>query len=121
MAAIRGMPSSLWQGDGSSLRGSALNRQVLCWRGDSLRSLVFCQSKREKESLLPPQGRVAGREDLLWQGEAGDLQPLESWDNLGPHWRDVFSSLEHNCQWKSLSTDFSAQKHCGLGRFGEDF
>lgn len=125
-AAMRGTPSSLWQGDGSSLRGFAPNRQVLRWRrerrGDGLRSSLFGRAKgKRKLRPLPRAGWQEGGAALAGRGRQESPWPLESWDHLGPHWRDVFSCLEHNCQWKSLGTDFSAQKHCGLGHFGEDF
>lgn len=82
----------------------------------------FCQIKRKKETLSPPQGSIAEGEELLWLARGGRRPPsLESWHHLGSHWGDVCSCLEHNCQWKNLSTDFGAQKHCGLGHFGEDF
>lgn len=84
MAAIRGVPSSLWQGDGSSLRGSALNRQVLCWRGDGLRSLGFARVKGRRKVCCVPrvelqEGRTCsgkGRQETssLWRaGTTWDL------------------------------------------------
>lgn len=121
-----GCLSSLWQGGGSfSSSAPALNRQVLHWiqerRGDGVRSFFFffsCQTKRKKETV--PSVSQKGRSCSGLQEEAGDPPVLRAGTTWGLT-REMFSCLEHNCQWKSLSTDFSAQKHCGLGHFGEDF
>lgn len=77
-----------------------------------------CQTKRKKETV--PSVSQKGRSCSGLQEEAGDLPVLRAGTTWGLT-REMFSCLEHNCQWKSLSTDFSAQKHCGLGHFGEDF
>jgi len=50
--------------------------------------MASCQSKREKETLSPPRGRVAGGKELLWLARGGRRPPCflragTTWDLTG--------------------------------------